>query len=79
MVVVCLYGIVKLNNGKRNRFRKRDMERIKVRIEKNFLFAKGSGCADCDLYDLCNDVDWSDCQGGMRGHYEIEEEEINQI
>ena len=55
------------------------MERIKVRIEKNFLFAKGSGCADCDLYDLCNDVDWSDCQGGMQGHYEIEEEEINQI
>ena len=55
------------------------METIKVRIERTYKFVSGKDCDGCDLYDLCNEVDWSDCQAGEAGHYEINDEQIEQI
>lgn len=55
------------------------METIKVRIERTYKFVSGKDCEGCDLYDLCNEVDWNDCQAGESGHYEIDDEQIEQI
>ena len=57
------------------------METIKVRIERTYKFVKDEkdGCNHCDLCDLCNEVDWNDCQAGEEGHYEIDDEQIEQI
>lgn len=55
------------------------MDTIKVRIERTYKFVSGKGCDACDLCDLCNDVDWSDCHIGEAGHYEIDDELIEQL
>lgn len=55
------------------------METIKVKIERTYKFVKGKDCDNCDLYDLCNEVNWNDCQEGTAGHYEIDDEQIEQL
>ena len=55
------------------------METIKVRIERTYKFVRGGDCEDCDLSELCNEVNWNDCSGGAAGHYEIDDEQIEQL
>ena len=55
------------------------MDSIKIKIERTYKFVKGGDCEGCDLLDLCNEVDWDDCQAGEEGHYEIDDEEIEQL
>lgn len=55
------------------------MEKIRIRIERTYRFVKGKGCDECELNDLCNEVEWSNCNEGQDGHYEVDEEELEQI
>lgn len=56
-------------------------ETIKVKIERTYKFVKDRerGCDFCGLYDFCNDVDWNECEGGEKGHYKIDDENIEQL
>ena len=51
---------------------------IKVKIIRAYEFVKGGDCDTCNLFDYCNDIDNTDCEGGATGHYECSEEEIEQ-
>ena len=55
------------------------METIKVKIERTYKFVSGGCCDDCHLSELCNDVGWNDCSEGTAGHYEIDDEQIEQL
>lgn len=55
------------------------MDSIKIKIERTYKFVKGGDCEGCDLFDLCNDMDGQDCELGTVGHYEEDDEQIEQI
>lgn len=55
------------------------MKTIKIKIERTFQFVKGGDCESCDLYDYCSEVDNQDCELGTVGHYEEDDEEIEQL
>ena len=55
------------------------MDSIKIKIERTYKFVKGGDCEGCDLFELCNDVDGQDCELGTVGHYEEDDEQIEQI
>lgn len=57
------------------------METIKVRIERTYQYVKDeeNGCELCDLYYLCNEVEWNDCQEGEAGYYELYDEQMEQL
>lgn len=52
---------------------------IKVRITRAYEFVKGGNCETCNLFDYCNDIDDTDCEGGTTGHYEYGDEDIEQV
>lgn len=53
---------------------------IKIRISATYDFVKGGDCGMCELFDYCNDIDETDCEGGTAGHYEYgDNESIEQI
>ena len=52
---------------------------IKVRITRACEFVKGGDCEMCDLFDYCNDIDDTDCEGGTTRHYEYGDEDIEQV
>jgi hypothetical protein len=55
------------------------MSLIKIKIERTYKFVKGGSCDKCDLFYLCNEVDWQDCELGTVGHYEEDDEQIEQL
>lgn len=58
-------------------FKKQTM--LTVNIKRTYKFVKSGGCDDCDLLLLCNEIDTDECLEGEGGHYEEEDEEIEQL
>lgn len=55
------------------------MKSIKLRITQTYNFVKNGDCESCALFDYCNEIDDTECEGGTAGHYECENEEVEQI
>lgn len=55
------------------------MKDIKLRITLTYNFVKGKDCTGCHLIDYCNELNDLDCEEGTMGHYECDEEELEQL
>lgn len=55
------------------------MKSIKIKTTKTYNFVKDGNCESCDLFDYCNEIDDTDCEGGADGHYECDDEDVEQI